>query len=471
VFERFKVIHFVGIGGIGMSGIAEVLFNLGYDVTGSDIKDSETTKRLRDLGIKVYIGQEAENVDDSRVVVVSSAVSDKNPEIIEAKRRSIPVIPRAEMLAELARLKYGILVAGAHGKTTTTSLVSAILAHAGLDPTVIIGGRLKATGSNARLGQGEFLVAEADESDGSFLKLSPTIAVATNIDREHMDFFKSVEALKTAFVSFLNKIPFYGVSIVCIENEHLCELLPSLHRRCITYGFSGEADISAKNIRKGFTSVSFDVTYKGRDLGNLDLPLLGEHNILNSLAAIGVALELQINMEVIKEALKRFGGIQRRFEFKGEAKEIKVFDDYGHHPTEIRATLKAAKEGFLIGSQNSGSGTQEAGRLFVLFQPHRYTRTKDLMDEFASSFSDTDFLVLLDVYPAGEKPIQGINSGALIEKIKKSGRNNAVYIKDRDEAIRYMVSHMRKGDLLVTLGAGDIWTVGDELLRRLRGEG
>ena len=471
MFERYKVIHFVGIGGIGMSGIAEVLFNLGYDVTGSDIKDSETTKRLRDLGIKVYIGQEAENVDDSRVVVVSSAVSDKNPEIIEAKRRSIPVIPRAEMLAELARLKYGILVAGAHGKTTTTSLISAILAHAGLDPTVIIGGRLKATGSNARLGQGEFLVAEADESDGSFLKLSPTIAVATNIDREHMDFFKSVEALKEAFVSFLNKIPFYGVSIICIENEHLRELLPSLHRRCVTYGFSDEADISAKNIRKGFTSVSFDVTYKGRDLGNLELPLLGEHNILNSLAAIGVAMELQINMGVIKEALKRFGGIQRRFEFKGEAKEIKVFDDYGHHPTEIRATLKAAKEGFLIGSQNSGSGTQKAGRLFVLFQPHRYTRTKDLIDEFASSFSDADFLVLLDVYPAGEKPIQGINSGALIEKIKKSGRNNALYIKDRDEAIRYIVSHMRKGDLLVTLGAGDVWTVGDELLHRLRSEG
>ena len=471
MFERYKVIHFVGIGGIGMSGIAEVLFNLGYDVTGSDIKDSETTKRLRDLGIKIYIGHETENVDDSRVVVVSSAVSDKNPEIIEAKRRSIPVIPRAEMLAELARLKYGILVAGAHGKTTTTSLISAILAHAGLDPTVIIGGRLKATGSNARLGQGEFLVAEADESDGSFLKLSPTIAVVTNIDREHMDFFKSVDALKEAFVSFLNKIPFYGVSIVCVENKHLRELLPSLHRRCVTYGFNGEADISAKNIRKRFTSVSFDGTYKGRDLGNLDLPLLGEHNILNSLAAIGVALELQINMQVIKEALKRFGGIQRRFEFKGEAKEIKVFDDYGHHPTEIRATLKAAKEGFLTGSQNSGSGTQEAGRLFVLFQPHRYTRTKDLMDEFASSFSDADFLVLLDVYPAGEKPIEGINSGALIEKIKKSGRNNALYIKDRDEAIIYIASHMRKGDLLVTLGAGDVWKIGDELLHRLRGEG
>ena len=471
MFERFKVIHFVGIGGIGMSGIAEVLFNLGYDVTGSDIKDSETTRRLRDLGIKVYIGHEAENVDDSRVVVVSSAVSDKNLEIIEAKRRSIPVIPRAEMLAELARLKYGILVAGAHGKTTTTSLISAILAHAGLDPTVIIGGRLKATGSNARLGQGEFLVAEADESDGSFLKLSPTIAVATNIDREHMDFFKSVDVLKEAFVSFLNKIPFYGVSIVCIENEYLRELLPSLHRRCVTYGLSGEADISAKNIKKGFMSVSFDGAYKGRDLGNLELPLLGEHNILNSLAAIGVALELQINMPVIKEALKRFGGIQRRFEFKGEAKEIKVFDDYGHHPTEIKATLKAAKEGLLIRSQNSGSGIQEAGRLFVLFQPHRYTRTKDLMDEFASSFSDADFLVLLDVYPAGERPIEGVNSGAIIEKIKKRGRNNALYIKDKDEAMRHILSNMRKGDLLLTLGAGDVWKIGDELLRRLRGEG
>lgn len=467
MFERYKVIHFVGIGGIGMSGIAEVLFNLGYDVTGSDIKDSDTTKRLRDLGIKVYIGHKEENVDDSRVVVISSAVSDKNPEIIEAKRKSIPVIPRAEMLAELGRLKYGILVAGAHGKTTTTSLISAILAHAGLDPTVIIGGRLKATGNNAQLGQGEFLVAEADESDGSFLKLSPTIAVATNIDREHMDFFRSMDALKEAFVSFLNKIPFYGVSLVCIENEHLRELLSSLHRRCVTYGFSGEADISAKNIKKGFSSVSFDSTYKGQDLGNLDLPLLGEHNILNSLAAIGVALELQIDMQVIKEALKRFGGIQRRFEFKGEAKEIKVFDDYGHHPTEIKATLKAAKEGLLIGNQNSGSDIQEVGRLFVLFQPHRYTRTENLMDEFASSFRDADFLIILDIYPAGEKPIEGINSCALIEKIRKSGRNNALYIKDRDEAIRYIASNMRKGDLLVTLGAGDVWKIGDKLLQKL----
>ena len=471
MFERYKVIHFVGIGGIGMSGIAEVLFNLGYDVTGSDIRDSEATRRLRDMGIKVYIGHELENIDDAHVVVVSSAVSDKNPEIIEAKRKSVPVIPRAEMLAELARLKYGILVAGAHGRTTTTSLISTILAHAGLDPTVIIGGRLKATGSNARLGQGEFLVAEADESDGSFLKLSPTIAVATNIDREHMDFFQSIDALKEAFVSFLNKIPFYGVSIVCLENEHLHGLLNSLHRRYMTYGFHAQAEISAKNIRKGFMSTSFNATYKGRDIGDFDLPLLGEHNVLNSLAAIGVALKLQIDIPVIKEALKRFDGIQRRFEFKGEMEKIKVFDDYGHHPTEIKATLKAAREGLLISRQNSEFGMQEPGRLFVLFQPHRYTRTRDLMDEFAYSFREADFLILLDVYPAGEKPIDGINSATLVEKIKKSGRNNALYIKDRDEAIRQIISRMRKGDVLLTLGAGDVWKSGDELLRRLRGNG
>jgi len=467
VFEKYKVVHFVGIGGIGMSGIAEVLHNLGYDVTGSDVKDSETTKRLKDLGIKVYIGHEAENIDNAHVVVVSSAVSGNNPEIIEAKRKFIPVIPRAEMLAELARLKYGILVAGAHGKTTTTSLISTILAHAGFDPTVIIGGRLKATGSNARLGQGEFLVAEADESDGSFLKLSPTIAVATNIDREHMDFFQSMDSLKEAFRSFLDKIPFYGVSIVSIENEHLRELLPSLHRRYITYGFHSEAEIYAKNIRKGFMSVSFEATYKGRAIGDFDLPLSGEHNVLNSLAAIGVALELQIDIPMIKEALRRFGGIQRRFEFKGEAKEIKVFDDYGHHPTEIKATLKAAREG-LIHNQALKVEWQEPRRLFVLFQPHRYSRTKDLMDEFASSFNDADFLILLDVYSAGERPIEGVSSATLLERIKKRCCNNTLYLKDKEEAIRHIISHMSKGDMLLTLGAGDVWKIGDEILQRLR---
>ncbi|MDH5201854.1 MAG: UDP-N-acetylmuramate--L-alanine ligase [Nitrospirota bacterium] len=465
MFERYRVIHFVGIGGIGMSGIAELLHNLGYEVTGSDLKDSETTRRLRDLGIKVSVGHGAENIDNAHVVVISSAVSDDNPEVIEAKRKSLPVIPRAEMLAELARLKYGILVAGAHGKTTTTSLISTILAHCGFDPTVVIGGRLKATGSNARLGQGEFLVAEADESDGSFLKLSPTIAVVTNIDREHMNFFKTIESLKDAFLSFMNKIPFYGVSIVCIENEHLRELLPSIHRRYITYGFTHDAELRAINIMKGFMSMSFDAIYRGRTIGEFYLPLAGTHNVLNSLAAIGAALELRIDILKIKEGLKSFEGIQRRFEFRGEANGIKIFDDYGHHPTEIKATLKAAREGLFISGQKPDTGT---GRLFVLFQPHRYTRTKDLMDEFSTSFDDADSLILLNVYSAGEKPFRGADSETLLKRIKKAGHKNAVYIKDKEDALKHIITTMRRGDILLTLGAGNVWKIGEEILNKLK---
>jgi len=465
VFERYRVIHFVGIGGIGMSGIAELLHNLGYEVTGSDLKDSETTRRLRELGIKVSTGHGAENIGNAHVVVISSAVSDDNPEVIEAKRKSLPVIPRAEMLAELARLKYGILVAGTHGKTTTTSLISTILAHCGFDPTVVIGGRLKATGSNARLGQGEFLVAEADESDGSFLKLSPTVAVVTNIDREHMDFFKTIDSLKEAFLSFMNKIPFYGVSIVCIENEHLRELLPSIHRRYVTYGFTHDAELRAVNVRKGFMSMSFETIYRGKNIGEFDLPLAGTHNILNSLAAIGAALELQIDISKIREGLKSFGGIQRRFEFKGEVNGIKIFDDYGHHPTEIKAILKAAREGLFISSQQSDT---ETGRLFVVFQPHRYTRTKDLMDEFAPSFNDADSLILLAVYSAGEKPIKGANSETLLKRIKKAGHKSAVYIKDKEKAIEHIITALQRGDMLLTLGAGDVWKIGDEVLNTLK---
>lgn len=465
MFERYRVIHFVGIGGIGMSGIAELLHNLGYEVTGSDLKDSETTRRLRELGIKVSTGHGAENIGNAHVVVISSAVSDDNPEVIEAKRKSLPVIPRAEMLAELARLKYGILVAGTHGKTTTTSLISTILAHCGFDPTVVIGGRLKATGSNARLGQGEFLVAEADESDGSFLKLSPTVAVVTNIDREHMDFFKTIDSLKEAFLSFMNKIPFYGVSIVCIENEHLRELLPSIHRRYVTYGFTHDAELRAVNVRKGFMSMSFETIYRGKNIGEFDLPLAGTHNILNSLAAIGAALELQIDISKIREGLKSFGGIQRRFEFKGEVNGIKIFDDYGHHPTEIKAILKAAREGLFISSQQSDT---ETGRLFVVFQPHRYTRTKDLMDEFAPSFNDADSLILLAVYSAGEKPIKGANSETLLKRIKKAGHKSAVYIKDKEKAIEHIITALQRGDMLLTLGAGDVWKIGDEVLNTLK---
>jgi UDP-N-acetylmuramate--alanine ligase len=460
LFEKYRGVHFVGIGGIGMSGIAEVLHNLGYEVTGSDLKDSETTRRLRDLGIKVHVGHRPDNIDDAHVLVMSSAVSDDNPEVIAARAKSIPVIPRAEMLAELARLKYGVLVAGAHGKTTTTSLISTILAHGGFDPTVVIGGRLKATGSNARLGQGEFLVAEADESDGSFLRLSPTIAVVTNIDREHMEFFKTMDALKMAFLSFMNKVPFYGVSVVCIENEHLRRLLPAIHRRYVTYGFSPEAQLYAENIRKGFMSVNFGVVYKGRNIGDFSLPAPGVHNVLNSLAAICVALILKMDIQVIRDALKEFGGIQRRLEFKGESEGIRVYDDYGHHPSEIKATLKAVKESLRI---RGGEG-----RLIVLFQPHRYTRTKDLMDEFEVSFSDADILVVLDIYPAGEAPIEGVNSEDLVQRIHKAGHKSVIYVKDREEAVRHVVTGARDGEIILTLGAGSVWKLGEEILDKLK---
>jgi UDP-N-acetylmuramate--alanine ligase len=458
MFEKYRVIHFVGIGGIGMSGISEVLFNLGYEVKGSDLRESETTKRLSDMGIKVYIGHREENVEAAHVVVISSAVSGDNPEVAAAKRLNLPVIPRAEMLAELARLKYSVLVAGSHGKTTTTSLVSTMLGKADFDPTIVIGGKLKGIGSNAKLGEGNFLVAEADESDGSFLKLSPTIAVVTNIDREHMDFFKSMEGLKDAFLSFVNKVPFYGVAVICLENEILRGLLPSIHRRFITYGLSDEADIYPVNIERGFMSSSFDVMWKKELLGRFTLPMPGTHNVLNALACIGVGRELQIGTEIINEALRSFSGIQRRFEFKGEARGIKVYDDYGHHPTEIRATLAA-------GSENKRY-MGEQSRLFVIFQPHRYTRTADLMDVFAESFGSADVLVLLDIYPAGEKPIPGITSEALSEKIKTLSRREVI-IAGREAAREYVISEMKEGDILLTLGAGDVWKIGESVLERL----
>jgi UDP-N-acetylmuramate--alanine ligase len=468
VFERYRIIHFVGIGGIGMSGIAELLHNLGYEVTGSDLRESETTSRLRSSGIKVSIGHKAEHVDDAHVLVISSAVSSENPEVVEARKKSVPVIPRAEMLAELARLKYGVLVAGAHGKTTTTSIIATILARGALDPTIVIGGRLKATGANARLGQGAFLVAEADESDGSFLKLSPTIAVATNIDREHMDFFRTMEALKEAFLSFINKVPFYGTAVICNENEHLRALLPSVHRRYLTYGLTPEAHLYADAVQRGFLSISFNAVYKGRNIGTFNLPAPGMHNLLNCLAAIGVALILKIDLQTIREAVREFSGIQRRLELKGEAGGVMIFDDYGHHPSEIRATLKALKESLQIRDQVPESRTQQAGRLLVLFQPHRYTRTKDLVDEFSGAFSDADLLVVLDIYPAGEQPIEGVHSGMFLEKIRKAGHTNAFYAKDRDEAVRQIAATAQKGDIVLTLGAGNIWKTGEAVLEALK---
>ncbi|GBE35893.1 UDP-N-acetylmuramate--L-alanine ligase [bacterium BMS3Bbin07] len=454
MFEQFRVIHFVGIGGIGMSGIAEVLRNLGYEVTGSDVRESDNTRRLREMGIKVYIGHRPDNVDSAHVVVISSAVRDDNIEVLEARLKSIPVIPRAEMLAELGRLKYSILVAGAHGKTTTTSLISAIVSGAGLDPTVVIGGRLKATGSNARLGQGDFLIAEADESDGSFLKLSPTIALATNIDREHMDYFRSMEALCNAFREFLDKVPFYGISILSMENAYLRRIMGELQRKYITFGFSPEADMRAYDVGAEGLGMSFSVVDRGVDLGEFRIPLVGVHNVLNALSAICVASELRIDVDIVRETLASFSGIQRRFEFKGEFSGAKVYDDYGHHPTEIRATL-----GSVCRAVN--------GRFVVVFQPHRYSRTKELMQEFVDSFEGVDVLYLMDIYPAGERPINGVSSELLYREMKDRVRDIR-YIRERNDMVADIGEELKEGDLLLTLGAGDVWKVGEEILNSSR---
>ncbi len=450
MFLRYKSIHFVGIGGIGMSGIAEILHNLNYHVTGSDIRASDTTRHLESLGIKVSIGHSPSNISNPHVVVISSAISPDNPEIEEAKRKSIPVIPRAEMLAELGRLKYGILVAGAHGKTTTTSLLATILAESGLDPTIVIGGKLKAIGTNARLGLGDFIVAEADESDGSFLKLNPAIAVITNIDKEHLDFFKNIDELKKAFLKFANKIPFYGTAVVCIENDYTKEIIPFIERKVLTYGCSVDANFYPNNISSSGRKMSFDAFFNNEYLDRFTIPIPGTHNVLNSLAAIAVAIELQIPVAEIKNALVNFGGIQRRFEFKGESKGIKIFDDYGHHPTEIRATLSAAR------------GCFKENRLIVIFQPHRYTRTRDLMQEFAESFDDADLLYLMDIYPAGEKSIEGINSKALLKKFQQLGHKYLYYIPKRDELLDHLKKNAKEGDIILTIGAGDVYKIGEE---------
>ncbi|MBF0590813.1 MAG: UDP-N-acetylmuramate--L-alanine ligase [Nitrospirae bacterium] len=451
MFNQYRVIHFVGIGGIGMSGIAEVLHNLGYEVTGSDIKGSSTIDRLLALGIKVYIGHRPENIDSAHVVVVSSAIGKENLEVTEAKRRAIPVIPRAEMLAELGRLKYSILVAGSHGKTTTTSLISTVLLDSGYDPTVVIGGKLLATNSNAALGRGQFMVAEADESDGSFLKLSPTIAVCTNIDKEHMDYFSDMEHLRKAFLCFLNKVPFYGLSVVSMDDPNVREILPYINRKTVTYGFSEMADYTARNIKFGSMTTQYDLFFKGEFLDSFEVPLTGRHNILNTLAATATALYLKIDIEVVIGSLQRFKGIKRRLEFKGEAMGVKVYDDYGHHPTEIQMTIQGVRQ-------------QVRNRLLVVFQPHRYSRTKALMEEFTHSFTDTDRLYLMDIYPAGEEPIDGINSQTLYHRLRSEGVDVA-YFSDTHELLNTLSREVKKDDYLLTFGAGDVWKVGEEFIR------
>mgnify|MGYP000954296638 FL=1 len=454
---QYKKIHFVGIGGIGMSGIAEVLYNMGYTVTGSDIKESETVKRLKSFGIKVSIGHSRDNIDNTDVVVYSSAVKQDNPELIKAKSLGIRVIPRAEMLAELCRLKYSILVAGAHGKTTTTSLIATVLTDAGFDPTIVIGGKLKSIGTNAKLGQGEFLVAEADESDGSFLKLTPAVAVITNIDREHLDYFKTLRKIKKAFLEFGNKVPFYGVSILCRECRHVRDLIPHLTRRYVTYGFDGSSDFRAGNIEYSSPKVSFEAFYRGKSLGRFAITVPGKHNVLNALATIAAAKELSIPLERVKESLENFTGIGRRFEFKGEKRGIKFYDDYGHHPTEIKAVLKTAV-------------WLKPRRLCVIFQPHRYTRTRDLMEQFIHVFKKTlrkkDCLFLMDIYPAGEPPIEKVSGEVLYEKLKNAGVN-VIFNPDKEKIKDDILGELKQGDVVFTVGAGDVYKIGESLIESL----
>ena len=457
MFKKIKHIHFVGIGGIGMSGIAEVLLNLGYKVSGSDLRESDTTERLKKSGGTIYVGHRAENLESPHVVVISSAVKKDNVEVVAAREKQIPVIPRAEMLAELMRLKYGVAIAGAHGKTTTTSMVATVLAAGGIDPTVVIGGKLNSLGSNAKLGQGEFLVAEADESDGSFLKLSPTIAVVTNIDEEHMDYYKDIGEIKDAFLEFINKVPFYGVSILCLDQKHIQSLLPLVQKRFLTYGLSTQADYQATDVTLRPLGSRYRVMNQGADLGWFELSVPGLHNVSNSIAAIAVARELDIDVETIRKALKNFSGVQRRFQVKGEARGITVVDDYAHHPTEIKATLAAAK-------------AAPERRVVAIFQPHRYTRTKHLLEEFFTAFNQADKVIILDIYAAGEQRIPGVSGQTLYEGIRQYGHKDAVFVPDKDKVVEYAVAALRQGDMLLTLGAGDVWKLGETILEKLTHE-
>jgi UDP-N-acetylmuramate--alanine ligase len=439
-----------------MSGIAEVLLTLGYRVTGSDQKRNDAVERLERLGAKVFVGHAASQAEGAHVVVYSSAVARDNPELQAARQRGIPVIPRAEMLAELMRVKYGIAIAGTHGKTTTTSMVGAVLAEAGLDPTIVVGGRVTALGANARLGQGEFLVAEADESDGSFLKLTPTIAVVTTIDAEHLDYYRDLAAVREAFLSFVNKVPFYGAAVLCADQPEILTLVPRVEKRVLTYGLTGPADLVAAGLSLDGLRARFEVLHRGESLGDLVLQVPGAHNVANALAATAVGLDLEVPFAVVKRALAGFTGVQRRFQVKGEVGDVMVVDDYGHHPAEIRATLAAARRGF-------------GRRLVVAFQPHRYTRTFHLRDDFLTAFEDADVLVITDIYAAGEPPIPGVHARALADAIAALATREVRYVGDRGELVEFLVRTVRPGDLVLTMGAGDIGGIADQVLTRLGG--
>jgi UDP-N-acetylmuramate--alanine ligase len=453
MFFKKQHLHFTGIGGIGMSGIAEVLLNLGYTISGSDLKLSPITERLTGLGATIHEGHTAANVAGARALVVSSAVNESNPEVQEARRLQIPVIPRGELLAELMRLKYGIAIAGSHGKTTTTSMTATVLNHAGLDPTVVVGGRAATMGgSNARVGQSDFLVVESDESDGSFLKLAPILAIVTNIDREHLDHYASLDEIRAAFIEFVNKVPFYGAAVVCLDDDNVQSILPAIRRRTITYGASTQADLHASEISCGAFASDFSLQHRGHDLGRFHLGVPGRHNVLNATAAAAVALELEVPLERIREGLAAFAGVDRRFQMRGKVRGVTVVDDYGHHPTEIRATLAAAR---LCGFK----------RIHALFQPHRYTRTLHLLDDFGRAFHQADHVLVLDIYAASEPPIEGVSGESVAERIRQFGHRWAEYVGTIERGVDALVESAQDGDLVLTLGAGNVWQAGDLFLQ------
>lgn len=451
---RVRHVHFVGVGGIGMSGLAEILRNLDFEVSGSDLREGENTLGLRRLEVRIDLGHRSSNVEGADVVVYSSAITADNPELVRARELGTPVITRAEMLAELMRLKHGVAIAGSHGKTTTTSLVATVLRSAGLDPTVVVGGRMASFGSNAKLGQGDLLVAEADESDGSFLRLTPTIAVVTNIDPEHLDHYGTHENLKDAFVEFIEKVPFYGLAVLCLDHPHVQELLPRVGRRHVTYGLSHQADYSARNLRSEGTAMSFDAYRRGESLGRFKVRMPGEHNVQNTLACIAVGDELAVPLDVMKASLETFHGVARRFSVVSEPNGVALVDDYGHHPAEIRATLRAARSAY-------------SGRVLTAFQPHRYSRTQSLFEDFACAFNDADVVLVTDVYPAGEAPIPGAEGKPLAEAMRLHGHHAARYVSDRAALIELLALEARPGDVVIALGAGNINNILPDLGKKI----
>jgi len=458
MFGRVKHVHLVGVGGVGMGGIAEILLNLGFDVSGSDLRTNDITERLERLGGRIQRGHDAANIEGAEVVVTSTAISPDNPEVAAARKQLIPVIPRVEMLAELMRMKYSVAVGGTHGKTTATSLIASVLSTGGLDPTVVVGGTVKTLGTGARLGTSEYIVAEADESDGSFLRLSPTIAVVTTVDEEHLDYYSGLDEIKAAFTQFANSVPFFGCAVVCLDQHSVQSIIPDIHRRVVTYGLTTQADVQGHDVEPAGELTGLTVVANGEELGRMEIRMPGLHNVYNALSAVAVGLELGVAFEDIAEGLRSFEGIARRFEIKGEVNDVLVLDDYGHHPAEVATTLAAAS-------------TRWDRRTVVLFQPHRYSRTQKLADEFGHAFFDAEVLVVTDIYAASEEPIPGVTGELISDAARRFGHRNSTYVEGRSELLEHALSIIEPGDVVITLGAGDIYRLGEELLERLKERG